>query len=206
MAKNKSKGTKPSRSGGVRKPARAGGSPPAQRRRGGSTPPASTKRQNAPSARPGKPSAKTLAGLERVQDELTRSLGKQVQLDMRTPPAGKGRTPWAVVAKLKGFQTDYETLSKALGQLDAQAGKLGKRKLARVKVTYRGVKKAGRRERTSREWTIGEIAPLDVALSRSSTALLDAWDEYGAESVSPSSATELEIWLSDEEANDTGEF
>jgi hypothetical protein len=172
----------------------------------GSTPAASTKRQNAPSARPGRPSKKTLAGLERVQDELTRSLGKQVQLDMRSPPAGKGRTPWVVVGKLKGFQTDYETLSKALAQLDAQAGKLGKRRLARVRVTYRGVKKAGRRERTSREWTIGEIAPLDVALSRSSTALLDAWDDYGADSISPSSATELEIWLSDEEANDTGEF
>jgi hypothetical protein len=158
-----------------------------------------------------RPAKKLLDGLERVQDRLTKSLGDQVQLDMRTPAEGKGRTPWAVVGKLKLPKgADYTTLRDAIAQLESQtARQLGPRRLARVRVTYRGVRGGrGKRkaERVKREWTIGEIAPLDVTLARSQSALQRAWESYGDDTDSPSLAMEVEIWLSDHMANDTGEF
>lgn len=193
----KTKRTKSSRS-------RGGSGRKAAPRKAGSTPAPSTNDYR-PRARP--TSVATTAKLDKMRERLEKQLGQDVTLTVRAPAPGSGRTPWSHVAKLSGFNADYDQLAKALGQIDTAAGReLGRRKLARIKVTYRGVKKKGRRERTSRDWTIGEIAPLEVALSRSQTALRDAFDEYGDESISPSSATEIEIWISDETANDTGEF
>lgn len=119
----------------------------------------------------------------------------------------KGRTPWAVKATFKGFAADYPTLRYALDELAGDlARKVGRSKLARVKVWYDGPENRGRRPRVQRDWTVGEIAPLDTTLHRASRKLRDAWVKYGEGTKAPASARRLEIWLSSADANDTGEF
>lgn len=160
-----------------------------------------------------------LDGLEAIRDELSRVLGEpKITIKMRTPPPGRGRTPWAVVGEYRGFRVLYEELWSAFAAIEA-SGKIeravGSRTLARIAVIYSGAKKYGRKGRTKREWTIGEITPWDVVISRATLAL-DPDDEMGVsvrygmdnpELVETAThAIGLNVWLSYDKAGDTGAF
>lgn len=162
-------------------------------------------------------------GLESIGDIFRDEFGR-AYTKTRRAKAGTVKTPWLVVGEFSGFTVTYAELYKALRRVSLSkkiSRQIGARTLARVRVVYNGpTKRSKRMSRTEREWTPGEMGPFEVVLSRV-LALMDPDDEpsgshrgsigwtYGEgnpETKVPTTVREVSIWLSSEQASDTGEF
>ena len=120
-------------------------------------------------------------------------------------------TPWSLVARFGGWDGTmrYGTLYRALEAVDGDkkiTKAIGERRLARLVVLYDGVEQRGGNRKVKREWTLSEIAPWDVALSRA----LERLNPEIEESITnlydtgkfPTQVVALFVWLSVEQANE----
>ena len=155
------------------------------------------------------PDRKVLDGIDRIRDVLQKEFGGTVTVAMTTPEPGRGRTPWGGMATIKGFDESYASMARVLEKIerDRKTEKLiGERRFSRLAITYNGAKNRGRRGRTQREWTVGEIAPWGVSSSRAANAVNYARSTYGGGGTSnpagPSRAVGLKIWISTDTARE----
>lgn len=120
----------------------------------------------------GEPAVKRwMRGLEFVREHLSEPIGRQLVLKGRPPPPAKKGTPWALVAMFGGWdgQGSYTELHQGLEAVDRDeriVNAIGKRRLARMTVLYKGVVSRGDRRRVEREFTLAEISPWEVMVSR----------------------------------------
>lgn len=152
------------------------------------------------------------SGLERWRSHISDSIGRECILRAESPgkaPKLHG-TPWALVARLSGFdgQLTYDRLWNALAEID-QDRKIIKaihpRRLCRLVALYEGPSERGGTRMVKRDWTIAEISPYDVMLSRALERLDPGLGDsiaagYGEAARKPTKVVSLYVWISVDKA------
>ena len=137
--------------------------------------------------------ASKAAALDRAIDRI-REIVPGATIKTARAPESKGFTPWTQIVTIKLPGAFYGEAHDALGAFPVDA--IGDRLLARVRMTYAGPSKRGARDRVTREVTIAEITPLDVAIHRARLALDPDDEDSIAGRYTSSQARTLEIWIS----------
>ena len=151
-----------------------------------------------------------LRGLERMRDHLSEPIGRELVLRaVPPPPAAKG-TPWVLVGRFAGFDGLASYSELYLGLLatrddDLVERDIGRQRLCRIAVRYDGVEVRGGRKRVERDFTLANIAPWEVAISRavercdpeSEEGLVAAYDQGKHRTL----VRAVYVWISAEEAS-----
>ena len=137
------------------------------------------------------------AALDRAIDEIRREIPNATIATARAPES-RGHTPWSQIVTISVRGAGYGDVEAALSAFPVDA--IGDRLLARVRMKYNGPSRAGGRDRVSREVTIAEIAPLDVAIHRARLRLDPDDPESLAGRYDTSTARAIEIWISSQRA------
>ncbi len=135
--------------------------------------------------------------LDRAIDEI-RTLIPDATISTARAPESQGHTPWSQIVTIQLRGVRYADAHAALAAFPVDA--IGARLLARVRLQYRGPRAQGARDRVSREVTIAEITPLDVALHRARLALDPDDPESLAGRYDTARARTIEIWISSQRA------
>lgn len=178
------------------------------------TPPKPAPKKPAPKKRPTPSAPATSAGklvdaLESIRDIFGASLGRAF-LRTTNAPLHRPGTPWLLIADLKGWKpVPYGAISVTLAKVARNRPimrAIGENRLARIKVTYEGVRHHGRKTRTERDWTVGEVSSWDAVLARAINELNP--DSVGtiasrySEGINRAFALGVTIWLSSMMARD----
>lgn len=112
-----------------------------------------------------------MRGLEFCREHASNVLGREATLKGAPPPVKARGTRWALVGRIAGFDTlmTYTELHRMFERWDDDeriAYAIGAYRLARITALCDGIETRGSIRRVTREYTIAEISPWEVMVSR----------------------------------------
>lgn len=149
--------------------------------------------------------------IRRIADAFKFLTATKVQIDLAPGSTGTGPvpntkgTPWAVIGTIAFEDSlDYAALNEGLlaVQGDDEITKLvGIDRFSRMAVLYDGPETKGSTRHVEREWTMSEIAPWDVCISRAVEMTAEDEPDSVQERYSTTAVLALRVWLAHSEAS-----
>jgi hypothetical protein len=154
-------------------------------------------------------------GLDRMRTHLSKPLGLELVLRTAAPPPAVKGTPWALIGRFAGFDRQAGYSELYAGLLDTRdddriEALIGRQRLCRITVRYEGVEVRGGSRRVEREFTLAEISPWEVCISRavercdpgSEEGLVAAYDQGPGRTL----VRAVYVWIAMEVATDVPIF
>lgn len=199
---------------GRRKRTEATHAKPASRRRKAPAPALSTTElrrklklaRDAAKAAPARTERRWLDGCERWRRHFGDVVGREALLKAGAPPSATKGTPWAMVARVSGFDglMTWNAAFRGFERVrddDRATELIGANRFCRISALYHGVESRGGARLVRRDFVLSEIAPYEVCLARALERLDPDSEEsitahYGEHTEFPTTVLALYLWIS----------